>query len=33
MFFVNMLGAIFLMPAIAVWLGGDRRPAGRVGAH
>jgi predicted RND superfamily exporter protein len=33
MFFVNMLGAIFLMPAIAVWLVGDRRPVGRVMAH
>jgi predicted RND superfamily exporter protein len=33
MFFVNMLGAIFLMPAIAVWLVGDRRPTGRVVAH
>ena len=33
MFFVNMLGAIFLMPAIAVWLVGDRRQVGRVMAH
>ncbi len=33
MFFVNMLGAVFLMPAIAVWLVGDRRTVGRVVAH
>lgn len=33
MFFVNMLGAIFLMPAIAVWLVGDRRSVGRTMAH
>jgi uncharacterized protein len=33
MFFVNMLGAVFLMPAIAVWLVGDRRNVGRVMAH
>lgn len=33
MFFVNMLGAVFLMPALAVWLVGDRRKVGRVIAH
>ncbi len=33
MFFVNMLGAVFLMPALAVWLVGDRRTVGRVVAH
>ena len=33
MFFVNMLGAIFIMPALAVWLIGDR-VSGRAGpAH